>query len=149
MAKLQDGIIKMSDQPSSSIMVETHWQVSKGETHSTIMEHRVIGGMALGRDTLYGPFPNEQLDAVLAALKERNERALRFMYGWQDDMWNMVLGDGKPDNGYAGMFDKLYEATEEIKACRLASERCKATIERFNSSIAIAKLLTENKTKEK
>lgn len=81
-----------------SIMVETHWEVSKGETTSTIREHRVIGGMAMGRDTLYGPFPNEQLEEVLAALKERNEKALRFMYGWQRDMWEMVLGKRKSDN---------------------------------------------------
>jgi hypothetical protein len=46
------------------------------------------------------------------------------------------------------MFDKLYDATEQFKACRLASERCKVAIERFNSSIATVKILKENRSEK-
>jgi hypothetical protein len=138
----------MSNQPSSLIF-ETHWQVSKGETTSHIQEHHVIGGMMIGRPEVYGPFPNEQLDAVLAYLKERAEGAVRVLSNWRSDMWNMVLGEGKSDYSYDGrMFDKLYDATEVLKACRLASEQYKVAIERFNSSIAVAKLLTENRSEK-
>jgi hypothetical protein len=82
----------MINQPPSSIMAEFHWQVSKSETTSYIQENQVIGGMAIGRPVVYGPFPNEQLEEVLAALKEQNEKALRFMYGWYGQMWEMVAG---------------------------------------------------------
>jgi hypothetical protein len=49
------------------------------------------------------------------------------------------------DEAKIAMFDKFYDVTEQLKACRLASERLKVATLRFNSSIAIVKILKENR----